>query len=50
MSTDVNWEKFYSTLQPPQNVEAIKQQINDFYSQHKDKKIAVVTVSKSLFL
>ncbi|KAL1453176.1 hypothetical protein WDU94_007342 [Cyamophila willieti] len=42
MST-INWEKFYTTLKPPQNVDLVRQKIGDFYNQHRDKKIAVIT-------
>uniref|UniRef100_A0A8D8SF19 Uncharacterized protein C4B3.18 n=1 Tax=Cacopsylla melanoneura TaxID=428564 RepID=A0A8D8SF19_9HEMI len=42
MST-INWEKFYTTLKAPQNVDLVKEKIGDFYNQHKDKKIAVIT-------
>lgn len=43
--SSINWEKFYTTLNPPQNVDQVKQKIVDFHNLNTDKKIAVITVS-----
>lgn len=41
--SSINWEKFYTTLNPPQNVDQVKQKIVDFHNLNTDKKIAVIT-------